>query len=69
MKNSFGFLSRRPQEWGSKARKEESRLRGFSHTSRDEVIAQEIADMQPTDEEIEASDWRVGRYDETLGTQ
>lgn len=43
-KNPSGVLTRGPQEWGSKARKEEDRLRGIRSRAEREVIADQLAD-------------------------
>lgn len=34
------------QEWGSKARKEEDRLRGLNNADRTEAIAEQVADLE-----------------------
>jgi hypothetical protein len=51
MKNPANTLSRSPKEWGSKARKEEDRLRGFRSRGRMDNVNEGLADAEAESEE------------------
>lgn len=45
MRNAHGMLTRAPKEWGSKARKEEARQRGFRRRGLADSVNEGLAEM------------------------